>query len=81
MELFWPVCSWMLCPLVSQIGVIVSECWGSVLTLVLIPPIETSSFVTLQLRYVNPLAPPRHVAYIEAQPIQFMSGCWFFLLF
>ena len=53
----WPVCSWMLCVSVSQIGVIISECWGSVLTLVLIPPIEASSFVALQLQLCSSLSP------------------------
>lgn len=58
---FCPIWSWMLSLLVFQNGVIIAEDCAALLTLALIPPIETSSFVMLQLRCVNPLAPLRYL--------------------
>lgn len=59
----WSIWHWMLGLIgFPEWGYHCREDWAALLTLALIPPIEISSFVMLQLRCVNPLDPSRHIS-------------------
>ena len=62
----------------SRMGFVIKEDWAALLTLALIPPMEISSFVMLQLRCVNPLALSRYLA--NKRPTSYVLPTWTFHL-